>query len=83
NGPLATGCAVSADGLRFSVRTKREELLWDRVKAESLVEALARSPRLRMAAPKAESVAFRSDGRGLYAIPEGSQPPVMAFDLPD
>ncbi|MCZ4496010.1 MAG: hypothetical protein JWM25_593, partial [Thermoleophilia bacterium] len=49
-GPLATGGAVSADGLRVSVRTKREVLLWDRVKGESLVEALARAPRLRMAA---------------------------------
>ncbi len=77
-----TGGAVSPRGWRVVLRTDEDLMLFSGAMGSSLEDVLGRDPVPLPTPPpgRGEAVAFGSDGRRLYVVGEGEQPPVHVVE---
>jgi hypothetical protein len=80
-GNQPTGLSISPDGSLAAVLTYYGVFLFQREKGESWAAAFSKKP--EMLPPhrqrQAEAVTFSSDGKSLYVLSEGTNPPIVTY----
>jgi hypothetical protein len=80
-GNQPTGLAISPDGSLAAVLTYYGVFLFSHLRGESWSETFSRKP--EMLAPhgqrQAEAIAFSHDGKTLFVLGEGTNPPLVAY----